>query len=614
LLSSIAVLRFIPAMQAALHEPEILGLDEHLTDIQFDRASWLSESNGGRWGRYGWYLASNEHGSLRIRLPFEQEGVLKLRLWSYSPGTLAVKILDSAQVLDVPLAHLDGTIISMPMHGPTEIVVNASSDLSEEQLVVDRFVAAWSEPNDKLPSPLPLLFGISLCVGGWVIVAIGWSKSDWLQWTAGIAIVVATFIGTGQRWNLLEMARNLAVDSDVVSYMTYAKSLDWFSHDHGFYSGTFGEREPMYVALVNEWFHMWGNTLPAIRFLTVVASVLLVPATGVFIWRMSENALLGVVAAWIVAVHPVWIEESVRGLRLEVLSLLFLFSIGVWIKARGWFSAFVLGCAIGGLGLIQTPLLTVMLSSCWLAWAVAALANRTTKLRFHHWRSPQLVLVTIISMVLFLPHLYGLYTVYGDPTQPSKGYARWNANVEFPERIGTPGFPTAEEFSKNPYAGPPLSYGEYFFGLHSIPTLIKGQIKGWLESSIYMSTSFAPQIKELIFLFHASGFKTVVKHLRFQTLLILIISLGLTGLGWVYLWTVPQLFWVPFLSLWGTWYAAYLYSVRLVEPFRHTGHVYPLLLFCLLWGAFRVWCWIRPLMIDRAKHSAVSPRLESYSS
>lgn len=165
LFSSIAVLRFIPAMQAVLHEPEILGLDEDLIDVQHDRASWLSESNGGRWGRYGRYLASNDHGSLRIRLPFEQEGVLKLRLWFYSPGTLAVKIVDSAQVHDVPLAHLDGTIISMPMHGPTEIVVNASSDLSEEQLVVDRFVAAWSEPNDELPSLLPLLFGISLSGG-----------------------------------------------------------------------------------------------------------------------------------------------------------------------------------------------------------------------------------------------------------------------------------------------------------------------------------------------------------------------------------------------------------------------------------------------------------------
>ena len=50
-LTALAVFRFIPDMQAALHEPETLGLDEHLTNVQVERASWLSVSNGGRWGR-----------------------------------------------------------------------------------------------------------------------------------------------------------------------------------------------------------------------------------------------------------------------------------------------------------------------------------------------------------------------------------------------------------------------------------------------------------------------------------------------------------------------------------------------------------------------------------
>jgi hypothetical protein len=128
--------------------------------------------------------------------------------------------------------------------------------------------------------------------------------------------------------------------------------------------------------------------------------------------------------------------------------------------------------------------------------------------------------------------------------------------------------------------------------------LIKGQIKGWLESTAYMSTSLAPQVKELIFLYHASGAKAVMRHVTLAAIVVFMISLGLTVIGWFDLWRYPQYCWVPFLSLWGTWYAAYLYSVRLVEPFRHTGHVYPLLLFCLLWGGFQVYQWLRVLLID----------------
>ena len=598
-LTALAVFRFIPDMQAALHEPETLGLDEHLTNVQVERASWLSESNGGRWGRYGWYLAPKDHGSLRIRSPFSQAGVLKLRFWAYSAGALVINVTDGTNVYAVPSAQLDGRIIRVAVDGASEIVATASSELSEEQLILDRFAVAWSEAGDQLPSLMPLVFGIVLCIGGWLVIAQRFSTYGWQQWAAGTAILVAMVVGVGERWESLDMARGFPVDSDVVSYMAYARSFDWFSQNHGFYSGTFGEREPLYVAGLDVWFRLWGDTFPAIRLLTVVASILLVPASGLFIWQISKSALFGGLAAWIVAVNPAWIEESVRGLRLEVLSLLLLFSISLWINARGWLGAFVLGCTIGALGLVQTPILTIMLGACWCGWGVASWMGRrqSTNFAFQHWRWPHLVLVSIVSIGLFVPHLYGLYTVYGDPSQPSKGYARWNANFEFPERIGTPGFPAAEDFAKNPYAGPPLTYREYLFGLHSVPTLLKGQIKGWLESTAYMSTSLAPQVKELIFLYHASGAKAVMRHVTLAAIAVFMISLGLIAIGWFDLWRYPQYCWVPFLSLWGTWYAAYLYSVRLVEPFRHTGHVYPLLLFCLLWGGFQVYQWLRVLLL-----------------
>lgn len=54
---------------------------------------------------------------------------------------------------------------------------------------------------------------------------------------------------------------------------------------------------------------------------------------------------------------------------------------------------------------------------------------------------------------------------------------------------------------------------EYLFGLHSLSTLIWGQVKGWVESTVYMSDSLTPHLKDLIFLLHASGVRAVMRHL-----------------------------------------------------------------------------------------------------
>ena len=165
--------------------------------------------------------------------------------------------------------------------------------------------------------------------------------------------------------------------------------------------------------------------------------------------------------------------------------------------------------------------------------------------------------------------------------------------MEFPERLGTEGFPSKKEFLQNPYAGPRITYGEYLYGLHSIPALLGGQLKGWVESSVYMSASFTPSLNSLVFLFKASGLQALLRHIGASTAVVFTVVLGLTLVGWVDLWREPPYWWVPVLTLWGTWYAAYLYSVRLVEPFRHTGHVYPLLLFATIWGGYRVHSFLR---------------------
>lgn len=591
----IALDQFVPDMRKALSEPASLGFDEHLSNVDPGHVPWLLEHTGGRWGRYGWYLSAGETGLLRIRMPGSENGVLKLRIWAFSPGQLSVRISDGTDSHEIPLSHLDSRLLHYPVNGSSELIVAASNPLSEEQLVLDRFAVAWSRIDDHLPSSWPLGVAVAMCLVGFLLICGTHKESvPWPLWLGSFAILAASVAGFVLRWDLLDLARGLPVDPDVLAYIAYARSLDWFTADHGFYSGSFSEREPLHIAMIHLWAKFWGDTLPAVRWYTVMISMLLVPSIGVFIWGVSGHWLIGASAAWIMALNPVVVEESVRGLRLEGITFLLLLGLSAWLWGRGWLGAMMLGLTIGLMALTQSPTLTILLSMVWLAWVLSRFSKQWVDVHFvpAQWKWPHLLLASFLALAMFVPHLYGLYKSYGDPSWPSSRYARWNANFEFPDRIGTPGFPSAEEFSRDVYAGPVMTYTEYLFGLHSFPTLVYGQIKGWAESTAYMSTSVTPHLKELIFLYHASGFRAVLRHLTPSTVVVFVLSLGLTALGFVELAMHPKYWWVPTLSIVGTWYAAYLYSVRLVEPFRHTGHVYPLLLFCLIWGSYRVYLWL----------------------
>ena len=619
-LSWYALAPFMSDARRVLGETQSRGYDEGLSDVRPGQVTWLVDLKGGRWGRYGWYLAAGQEGSFRVALPGVQPGIIKLRLWAFTPGHLSASIRDGPRSQEIPLTNLDGRVLQIRVHGPTELAIAASSDRPQEQLVLDRFAVAWFPSESQLPSLWPLVGVITLGLGGWALWRYQYRSlsQDRRSWLGCAGILIAAIVGFALRWTLFDITRGLPPDPDAVMYMSYARSLNWFTPEHGFYSGTFSEREPLHVGALNLWFHLWGDNVPVMMLYTLCLSTLLIIVSGIFIWSLTEQWLLGSFASWLVAVSPAWIDEAVRGLRLESLSLLFLAVLAVWVWARGWHGAVLLGALTGFMALIQSPTFGIVLPLIWLGWLLNLWRERygLALLRPHQWRWSHLLLTSLVAVLLFCPHLYGLYKVHGDPSWPSYGYARWNANVEFQDRLGTVGFPSVEEFEKNLYAGPRITYGEYLFGMHSIPKLLYGQMKGWVESSVYMSVSHTPNLKSLVFLHQASGFSAVLRHLTAVTSVVFVCSLFLTALGWADLWRRPQYWWVPFLSLWGTWYAAYLYSVRAIEPFRHTAHVYPLLLLCLLWGGFRVYQWLRASLgyaVLKAENERSAKALESGS-
>ena len=585
---------FYSEMILALKPPHVPALDERLTNVNPEHAPWLTEQVGGQWGRYGWSLLPGEKGLLRIALPGSQAGIVKMRVWAFSPGRFSAQVSDGQKIYEIPVGSWGGQIITIPVKGRSELIVRTANTISEQQLVLDRLSVAWYRSSDQLSSLWPFVLSGMLIMVGWG--GILWQEKDpvkYRRWIGTSLILTFTIIGADQRWTLLEASRSLPMDPDGVKNLTYAQKLDWFTSDHGFYSGNFNEREPMHVALLHLWMKVWGETLPAIRWYTVFLSISLITATGAFVWGISKQWSLGAIASGIMALNQALIDESVRGLRVESFCLFLLAVLSLWLWARGWIGAVLLGIVTGWMALLRAPTLSVMLPVIWAGWMLNWWQGRKglIPLKPHQWKFSHLVITSCLAVSLFIPHLYGLYKVNGDPSWPSYGYARWNANFEFPERLGTPGFPSSEEFADNPYAGPQITYWDYLFNMHSIPTLVRGQFKGWVESTGYMSISATPHLKKFIILYHANGIHAVLRHVTFLTVAVSSLLVVCTALGWLQLWRHHLYWWIPFLSLWGTWYAAYLYNVRLIEPFRHTGHVYPLLLFSTVWGGH--WLYMR---------------------
>ncbi|HEV2121568.1 MAG TPA: hypothetical protein VGW38_02185, partial [Chloroflexota bacterium] len=83
-----------------------------------------------------------------------------------------------------------------------------------------------------------------------------------------------------------------------------------------------------------------------------------------------------------------------------------------------------------------------------------------------------------VLLLLAVPMYLGFALTHGDPFLPSTHGATVNRNLEFPERHGTPGFPTREEYEQSWEAGPRISAAKYFLGYHTLPQIIWYSVRG----------------------------------------------------------------------------------------------------------------------------------------
>lgn len=625
---------FRASMAEVLQNPVVPSLEAYLAGLAPERATWLTEWNGGRWGHYGWYLRSGETGRLAIQLPGDEAGIVKLKMTGSELDGLHMEIRSRGVSQLIKPSTVLGDVVSVHVAGPSNLFVTASNLEGRERLVLESILAAWYPPSQALPCtwPFSLLLGMGQ-VGLLCLATQGNARGTGLVsrtpdgrysiYAGCFSLFLAAAVGFYLRWEQFDLARGLVLPPDVLeTWWPFARKFELFSDTSGLYSGAFREREPLYVAMLHYWLRLWGDTAPSVRLLSLCLSGVLVASIGYFIWGVTGRWWVGTVAAWLVAFNQEWIDLSVQGMRDESTALLFLAFLSVWLWAKGWRGAVLMGLTMGILWLTRAPLVSVTLP---LMWGICLLnvwrAKKSRPLAVPGgWTWKQLATASCLAIALYGPYLLGVARIHGDLSWQSSWQARWNANVEFQDRLGTAGWPTRSEFERNAYAGPPISYSQYLFGLHPLSDIVFGQVKGWAAAMIYMAASPEPDKRFIARLFVARGVDALPENVSIRTLLGFgVLTVTLLG-GWMALLRNPVYQWIPILCLWGMWYAAFMYGLRLIEPFRQTCHVYPLLLICQMWGLVMVSAWAttwreggdsipQASMLNQSQHEAGHRRL-----
>ena len=281
------------------------------------------------------------------------------------------------------------------------------------------------------------------------------------------------------RWNELMRIAGTIFDGDVVGYNNYAKKMSLFS-DNGFYSAQFGKREPLYIFIVRLFFLVFGVSDTHLRFVSFVFSLVTVYLTYK-IGKEWFNTIVGIIAAFIIAVHPYLISLSARGFRAEwftTLLLLFIYYGYVKDTLDARWRVLITGVLIGCVLLTRSESLFMV---CGIMIVYPLFAK-------NKWNYKMVLITLMLGVSLLMPHLYSIYEIHGTPFYTVNTYTRFYVNQEF---MGKPGFPTRQEIiEKGMYTGTKITPIEYYFRLHTPWQFIQYTMLGFAKIYLRMPFSF----------------------------------------------------------------------------------------------------------------------------
>lgn len=436
----------------------LLKYAKHMVDMR----GFVAERGGGL------ELLPGTSGALTFSFDKQvQQGCL-LRVWFYGDGGKerpnAIKISRDGgrtykevssngnyigEVLDLS-SYVVGT-------GSFQILFESENRTPFTPVVFDKIELVITR-GEQVRSPLPNLPKIMGLV--FLIVMIGYlilKEDTTLRETisAGFLLMIV-LLAAYLRWNELVRVSGTILGGDAKGYLHFADEMNVFG-EHGFYSAQFDKREPLYIWMVKVFFLLFGKSETHLRFVSFVFSLIVIYLT----YKIGKEWFsdgVGLLAAFVLAVHPYLVNLSARGLRAEFFTtmvLLFIYFGYVKNNMNARWRVLFVGLLTGCILLTRSeclPMLVIVL----LCYPVLSRPL---------W-SYKMVLVTLmLGLLLWTPHIYRISQKHGDPFYTMNQYARFYANREFMDK---PGFPTKEEvIETGMYTGPKMTPFDYYFKLHT---------------------------------------------------------------------------------------------------------------------------------------------------
>lgn len=541
------------------------------------------KNDGFELGAYGLYLSPQKHGELIYKFNFEESSTPWTWLYmgfngmSPTPGKASISkdgldytpIVENAYVnhlenkFDISsyaqgnktfYLKIEAQNINLqfaPTTAPTISQTLKPAEANPPAQILYKLILKSFESEPPIPPPaskvaiglLLLLFGITLFLSRLlksipVILVLG--EASYLSWYYFSKIIYTR------------------LDADAIGYKNYAQAMTFnLFNNNGFYSGNFNEREPFFVLITKLFFSIFGPSETHTRLLTITLYI-----AGIYLLYLVARRLFGkiwgILAALTMTFNIPLILDSSRGMRLEL--EIFLILALVWfIFCVDWkiskYKIFAIAGFIGGLILLTRFINIFGILSIFF---IAAILHSNKKILL---AVKLFLLSAAISILLFIPHKYGIYKVHNDPSWDVNVNMRWNANVEFADK---PGFPTKEDNGKNPYAGPKITASEYFFKLHSSKEVTLGMLNGYVK---------------IIKNYDVVGYPWLVqKYLGFSHGEYLDYIFQISGiLGIVAIIAIrPELIWIPFIIPAFLTPSSFFYNQNLIEQYRHTFQVFPI--------------------------------------
>lgn len=276
-----------------------------------------------------------------------------------------------------------------------------------------------------------------------------------------IPLLAILFLGFTLRWTALSQIIPTGTEPDAHSYLSLAQTI----------SGPLGtqSREPLFILWLQPFIRIGNNPEFMNRISTIFLSLLVVLTAYTIIYQklgFFSSIFVGV----FLAVHPMSVQLSIRGMRDELISLLTLILVYqlFFLINRKLVRYLFIGITMGLLAVSRLE----TLSFSFLLFLISVVKTKPNLTR---------IILTVIPIFLMVtPYLAHNKKLYGDYFYPSTLHATWFRNYEFllVKKTGCNGCPSLADYPRDSSGGVRISSLQYLFSYHSLPEIVSTTFSG----------------------------------------------------------------------------------------------------------------------------------------